>query len=55
MAESTLDLHKQLPTAKMPHEQESIQRQITALVHELYVLTEREIRTVEGENPIAGR
>jgi hypothetical protein len=47
---------------KTPHEQESIQRQIAAtdkqidaLVYELYGLTEKEVRTVEGENPKTGR
>jgi len=50
-----LDLHKQLPKAKTPHEQESLQRQIAAtdrqidaLVYELYGLTEDEIRVLEG-------
>ena len=45
---------KPLPVAKTPHEQESIQRriaatdkQIDALVHELYGLTEEETRIVE--------
>ena len=51
-----LKLHKDLPKAKTPHEQESIQRQIAAtdrqidgLVYELYGLTEDEIRIVGGE------
>jgi hypothetical protein len=51
-----LKLHKDLPKAKTPHEQESLQRQIAAtdkaidaLVYELYGLTEEEIRIVEGE------
>ena len=46
---------EQLPKAKTPHEQESIQRQIAAtdkqidaLVFELYGLTEEETRIVEG-------
>jgi hypothetical protein len=50
-------LHKQLPKAKTPHEQESLKRtisatdaQIDALVYELYGLTEDEIRIVEGVN-----
>jgi hypothetical protein len=50
-----LDLHKQLPKAKTPHEQESLRRQVAAtdnqidaLVHELYGLSEDEIRIVEG-------
>ena len=49
-----LDLHKQLPKAKTPHERESLQRQIAAtdkaidaLVYELYGLTQEEMRTVE--------
>ena len=44
-----------LPEAKPPHEPESIKRRIAAsdgqidsLVHELYELTEEEIRIVEG-------
>jgi len=48
-------LHKQLPKAKTPHEQESLKRtieatdnQIDALVYELYGLTEEEIRIAEG-------
>jgi len=43
-----------LPKAKTPHEQDSLQRQIAAtdkqidaLVYELYGLTEEEIRVVE--------
>jgi hypothetical protein len=47
----------QLPKAKTPHERGSIERtiaatdkQIDALVYELYGLTEQEIRTVEGED-----
>jgi hypothetical protein len=50
-----LKLHKDLPKAKTPHEQESLQRQIAAtdkaidaLVYELYGLAEEEIRIVEG-------
>lgn len=50
-----LKLHKGLPKAETPHEQESLQRQIAAtdkqidaLVYELYGLTEEEIGTVEG-------
>ena len=48
-------LHKQLPKAKTPNEQEFLQRQIgatdkaiDALVYELYGLTEDEIGIVEG-------
>ncbi len=54
--DTMLKLHKDLPKAKTPHEQESLQRQIAAtdrqidkLVYELYGLTEQEIRIVEGE------
>ena len=50
-----LKLHKDLPKAKPPREQESLQRQVAAtdrqidnLVYELYGLTEDEIRIVEG-------
>jgi len=50
-------LHKQLPKAKTPHEQESLSRtiaatdnQIDALVYELYGLTEQESRIAEGED-----
>ena len=46
---------EQSPKARTPHEQESLQRQIAAtdkqidaLVYELYGLTEEEIRIVEG-------
>ncbi len=46
LAEMLLKLHKDLPKAKTPHEQESLQRQIAAtdraidaLVYELYGLT----------------
>jgi hypothetical protein len=55
LVETMLKLHKDLPKAKTPHEQESVQRQIAAtdkaidtLVYELYGLTEEEIRIVEG-------
>jgi hypothetical protein len=54
LVEMMLKLHKDLPKAKTPHEQESLQRQIAAtdkaidaLVYELYGLTEAEIRIVE--------
>jgi predicted nucleic acid-binding Zn-ribbon protein len=50
-------LHKQLPRAKTPHEQESLQRtieatdkQIDTLVYELYNLTEKEIQIIQGGN-----
>jgi hypothetical protein len=56
LVERMLDLHKQLPKAKTPHEQESLKRtiaasdnQIDALVYELYGLTGDEIRIVGGE------
>ena len=52
-----LKLHKDLPKAKTPHEQESLQRQIAAtdkaidaLGYELYGLTEDEIHVTEGMN-----
>jgi adenine-specific DNA-methyltransferase len=55
LVERMLDLHKQLPKARTPHEQESLQRtiaatdnQIDALVHGLYGLTEDEIRIVRA-------
>ena len=54
--ETMLKLHKDLPKAKTPHEQESLNRtieatdkQIDALVYELYGLTDEEIRVVEGK------
>ena len=53
--ERMLKLHKDLPKAKTPHEQESLQRQIgatdkaiDALVYELYGLTDEEISIVDG-------
>ena len=49
LVETMLKLHKDLPKAKTPHEQESLQRQITAtdkqidaLVYQLYGLMELE-------------
>ena len=55
LVEQMLSLHKQLPQARTPHEQTALQRQIEAtdrqidaLVYELYGLTEEEIRIVEG-------
>jgi hypothetical protein len=55
LVETTLKLHKELPKAKSPDEQESVQRQIAAtdteidrLVYDLYGLTEDEIAIVEG-------
>ncbi|MEI7902423.1 MAG: hypothetical protein WCK89_19410 [bacterium] len=54
LVETMLKLHKDLPKAKTPHEQESLQRQIAAtdkaidaLVYELYELTDEEVRVVE--------
>jgi hypothetical protein len=54
LVEQMLDLHKQLPEAKISHEQTLIQRQIDAtdrqidkLVYELYGLTPEEIKIVE--------
>jgi len=51
-----LSLHKQLPLALTLHEQtalerqiEATDRQIDALVYELYSLTEEEIEIVEGD------
>jgi hypothetical protein len=48
-------LHKELPKARTPHDEELIERQISAtdkqidaLVYELYGLTESEIRIVEA-------
>jgi len=56
LVETVLKLHNDLPKAKTPHEQESLQRQITAtdkqidnLVYELFGLTEEEISIVEEE------
>jgi hypothetical protein len=55
LVEQMLALHKQLPLARTPHEQtalerqiEAADRQIDALVYELYELTEEEIGIVEG-------
>ncbi len=55
LVETMLKLHKDLPKAKTPHEQESLQRQVAAtdkaidaLVYELYGLTEKEVQVVEG-------
>ena len=56
LVEPMLKLHKDLPKAKTPHEQEPLQRtvdatdrQIDVLVYEFYRLKEDEIRIVEGE------
>jgi hypothetical protein len=55
LVETMLKLHKDLPKAKTPHEQESLQRQfaaadksIVAPVYGLYGLTEDEIPIVVG-------
>jgi type I restriction-modification system DNA methylase subunit len=55
MVESMLHLHEDLPKAKTDHERTALQRQIDetdkqidALVYELYGLTEEEIMIVEG-------
>lgn len=55
LVEPMLKLHKDLPKARPPHEQESLQRQIAATirqidqqVYELYGLTEDEANSVEG-------
>jgi len=55
LVDSMLSLNKQLHEARTPHEQTSLQRQIEAtdrqidaLVYELYGLTEEEIKIVEG-------
>ncbi len=54
LVEQMLALHKQLASAKTPHEKTVLQQQIAAtdrqigrLVYELYGLTEEEIRIVE--------
>jgi hypothetical protein len=55
LVERMLPLHKQLAAAKIEHEKTALQRQIEAtdrqidaLVYELYGLTEEEIKIVEG-------
>jgi hypothetical protein len=55
LVESMLDLHKRLQAAKTPAERTPYERQIAAtdkqidaLVYELYRLTEDEIKVVEG-------
>lgn len=55
LVEKMLDLHKQRATARTPHEQTALDRQISAtdtqidrLVYDLYGLTEEEIKLVEG-------
>ena len=55
LVDSMLLLHKQLQEAHTPHEQTTLQRQIAAtdrqidaLVYELYGLTDEEIKIVEG-------
>jgi hypothetical protein len=53
-----LALHKQLPDARTPQDQTALQRwieatdrQIDALVYDLYGLTEEEIGIVSRQNP----
>jgi len=55
LVEQMLDLHKQLAAARAPHDETSLERQITPtdaqidrLVYDLYGLTEEEIKIVEG-------
>lgn len=55
LVEKMLDLHKQRPVLKTPHEQSALDRQISAtdtqidrLVYDLYGLTEEEIKLVES-------
>jgi len=55
LVDQMLNLHKQLPEARTPHEQTIIQRQIEAIdrqidaqVYELYGLTEEEVKIVES-------
>jgi hypothetical protein len=55
LVEGMLDLHKRLAAANTPHEKTALQRQIDAtdrqidaLVYELYGLTDEEIAIVEG-------
>ncbi len=57
LVESMLSLHKEVSSAKTAHDKTVIQRQIDAtdrqidaLVYELYDLTDEEIQIVEGEN-----
>ena len=55
LGDQMLSFHKQLQEARTPHEQTALQRQIEvtdrqidALVYELYELTEAKIMIVEG-------
>jgi len=55
LVDQMLSFHKQLKEARTPHEKTGLQRQIEAtdrqidaLVYELYGLTEDEIRIIEG-------
>jgi hypothetical protein len=43
-----LALHKTAPPGRTPHEKTALERQIDALVYELYGLTEEEIGIVEA-------
>jgi len=54
LVERILEMHKQLPGVKTPHEKTALQRQIEAtdrqideLVYELHELTEEEIKIIE--------
>ncbi len=56
LVDQLLTLSEQLPNAKTDHEKTTLQRQIDAvdlqidqLVYELYVLTEKEIKIIEGK------
>ncbi len=56
LVEQMLAPHRQLQSAKTPHERTRLERQIAAtdqridrLVYDLYGLTEEEIKIVEGE------
>jgi hypothetical protein len=57
LVQHMLDLHKQLPKTKTPHEKEALQRQIDGtdiqidqLVYQLYGLTSAEIKVIEKAN-----
>lgn len=58
LVEQMLALHRQLASARTPHEQTALERQIAAtdaqidrLVYQLYGLTEEEIEIVKGSAP----
>jgi hypothetical protein len=48
LVERMLGLHKGLDAAQIPVQRTAIQRQIDQLVHELYGLTDEEIKIVEA-------